>query len=334
VFERNGRACSLNTFVVGDLSKRRCETRRQEDVVGVRIEKIILLADKGAELQLKVFVRSLRKVGCGLPVLVIPCGEKFELPPDCSWLGDSKLLGFLKSSSAHPLYCKYDALLQSNCAYFDTDIILLREPCKWLESAPPDAFVVADTEWAKNQWTFSDESLKFLSSLSSCWPLLTFNSGFFAFEKALYHEDELMETIRSAEYRGTCLERKASPIDQPAFNWLVLRKQRRIFNFNLPEQYMESTMIVDYGMSRPETVLSRPLAPAFLHFAGPRFQEDLPLNELFTSFLMPSETESWKAQIAERRRKSRWKEKWPLRIRLLNRVISILDNRFYVQPKP
>jgi hypothetical protein len=97
---------------------------------------------------------------------------------------------------------------------------------------------------------------------------------------------------------------------------------------------MESTMIVDYGMSRPETVLSRPLAPAFLHFAGPRFQEDLPLNELFTSFLMPSETESWKAQIAERRRKSRWKEKWPLRIRLLNRLISILDNRFYVQPKP
>ena len=42
--------------------------------------------------------------------------------------------------------------------------------------------------------------------------------------------------------RGTCLDRKKSPIDQPAFNWLVLLKQRKIFNFNLPEQRMESTM--------------------------------------------------------------------------------------------
>ena len=300
----------------------------------MRIEKIILLADKGAELQLRVFVRSLRKVGCRLPVLVIPCGEKFELPPDCSWLGDSKLLGFLKSSSAHPLYCKYAALLQSNCAYFDTDIILLREPREWLESAPPDAFVVADTEWAKNQWTYSDESLQFLSSLSSCWPLFTFNSGFFAFENALYEEDELINIIQSPEYRATCLERKVSPIDQPAFNWLVLRKQRKIFNFNLPEQYMESTMIVDYGRSRPEAVLSRPSAPAFLHFAGPRFHEDLPLNELFTTFLTPSEAESWKAEMDRKRKMSRWKEKWPLRVRLLNRLIRILDDRFYVQPKP
>ncbi|MET0254015.1 MAG: hypothetical protein ABW214_08275, partial [Terrimicrobiaceae bacterium] len=283
---------------------------------------------------LRVFVRSLRKAGCELPVLVIPCGDGgYELPPGCNWVGNSKLLRFLRQNSAHPLYCKYVTLLQSNSAYFDTDIIFLREPREWLQSAPSDSFVVADTEWAKNSWTYSDDSLRFLSSLSSCWPLFTFNSGFFAFENPLYEEDELIDVIQSPEYRGTCLERTTSPIDQPAMNWLVLRKQRKIFNFNLPEQYMESTMVVDYGTSSPESITSRSAAPAFLHFAGPRFQDDLPLNVLFTSFLTPSEKEQWDAQISERRVASRWLKKWPFFIRVLNRTVRVVDNRFHVQPK-
>ena len=106
------------------------------------------------------------------------------------------------------------------------------------------------------------DSLRFLAALSSCWPLFTFNSGFFAFEKSLYEEDELIDVIQSPEYRDTCLRRKSAPIDQPAINWLVLRKQRKIFNFNLPEQCMESTMAVDYGNSPPETVTSRPGSPS------------------------------------------------------------------------
>jgi hypothetical protein len=305
-----------------------------EDLVGVRVEKIIILANKNAELQTRVFVRSLRKVGCELPVWVIPCGERdFELPADCRWIGESKLLRFLRRASAHPFYGKYYVLLQSNCAYFDTDIVVLREPCNWLEAAPSDSFVVADTEWAKNRWTYSADSLRFLATLSSCWPLFTFNSGFFAFEKPLYEEDELIDVIQSPEYQKTCLGRKASPIDQPAMNWLVLRKQRKIFNFNLPEQYMESTMAVDYGTSPLEAAISRPKAPAFLHFAGPIFQENLPILNLFTSFLTAAERERWEAQVNERRNASRWLEKWPFFIRLLNRLIGVLDGRFHIQPK-
>ena len=267
--------------------------------------------------------------------MVIPWDRRrdLELPSGCSWIEDSKLLSFLKQNSAHPLYNKFVTLLQSNCIYFDTDIILLREPRAWLETAPADCFVVADTEWAKNRWTFSDDSLRFLGDYSSIWPLFTFNSGFYAFEEPLYEEDELISVIQSPEYRGTCLERKASPIDQPALNWLVLRKQRRIFNFNLPEQYMESTMSVDYGTSLPEAVTSRPAAPAFLHFAGPIFQEDLPINELFTSYLTDPERKEWDEQINERRKASSWLKKWPVLIRVLNRLIRVLDARFYVQPK-
>ena len=95
----------------------------------MRIDKIVVLADKKAELQLHVFVRSLRDVGCKLPVWIIPFKARdFEPPTGSQWIdaGDSKLLAFLRQNAAHPLYCKYIALLQNHCAYFDTDIILLR----------------------------------------------------------------------------------------------------------------------------------------------------------------------------------------------------------------
>ena len=166
----------------------------------MRVDKIIVIANKRVELQLQVFVRSLRKVCSELPVWVIAYGEgNFELPKGCDWMEDSRLLRFLRQNSAHPLYSKYVALLQNSCAYFDTDIVLLREPRKWLEIAPAESFVVADTEWAKNRWTYSADSLRFLATLSSCWPLFTFNSGFFAFEKPLYEEDELIDVIQSPD---------------------------------------------------------------------------------------------------------------------------------------
>ena len=301
----------------------------------MRVDKIIALADKSAELQIRVLVRSLRNVGCELPVWVIPFRERdFELPSTCCWIEDSKILRFLRQNAAHPLYNKYSALLQSNCAYFDTDIILLREPRKWLEAAPSDAFAVADTEWAKNKWTFSPESRRFLSTLSSRWPLFTFNSGFFAFEESLYEEPELMREIQSPELRSTCLERKVSPVDQPAINWLVLRKQRNIFNFNLPPQSMESTMAGDYDESSDlGAVVSGPSAPAFLHFAGPLFQNGHCLTQLFTSYLTVGERREWDASMKRKRDALRWLKTWPLPIRALNRFVRLIDSRFHVQPK-
>ena len=210
---------------------------------------------------------------------VIPCGEGgFELPAGCHWIEDSKLLRFLRQNSAHPLYSKYVALLQNHCAYFDTDIILLREPRKWLEIAPSDAFVVADTEWAKNRWTYSADSLRFLATLSSCWPLFTFNSGFFAFEKPLYEEDELIDVIQSPEYRSTCLERKAPPSTNRPSIGLSFESSA-----DLQLQSAAARHGIDDGgglwRQRTRDGPSNPAAPAFLHFAGPMFEEDLPVTE-------------------------------------------------------
>lgn len=299
------------------------------------IERILVLANKNAELQLRVFARSLRNVGCDLPIWVIPCGAiDFKPPQGCTWIQDSKLLAFLREQGAHPLYSKYEALLQSKCAYFDTDIVVFRDPREWLKAAPSDCFAVADTEWAKNRWTFSPESRRFLTKLSSRWPLLTFNSGFFAFEEPLYEEQELVALIQSPEMRSTCLDRKRSPIDQPAFNWLVLLKRRNIFNFNLPQQSMESTMASDYEeSSESAAILAGPSAPAFLHYAGPSFEEGHFLTERFTSYLTAAEKREWDATIQRKRASLRWLEKWPWRVRVLNFFVRRIDPRFHVQPK-
>jgi hypothetical protein len=299
------------------------------------IGKILVLANKNAELQLRVFLRSLRSVGCDLPVWIIPCGAAdFELPTGCSWIKDSKLFSFLKEEAAHPLYFKYEALLQSQSAYFDTDIVVLRDPQEWLRGTPPDSFAVADTEWARNRWTFSVESRRFLRTLSSRWPLLTFNSGFFAFETPLYEVEELMALIQSPGMRATCLDRKSSPVDQPAFNWLVLLKRRHIFNFNLPPQAMESTMVEDYeDPGDAAAVLSGPLAPAFLHFAGPAFEKSHFFTELFTSYLTAAEKREWDANIQRKRSALHWLVKWPLPVRVMNVLVRLLDRRFHVQPR-
>ena len=65
------------------------------------IAKILVLANKNVELQLRVFLRSLRNVGCDLPVWIIPCGAAdLEPPAGCSWIEDSKLFSFLKEEAS------------------------------------------------------------------------------------------------------------------------------------------------------------------------------------------------------------------------------------------
>ena len=270
-----------------------------------------------------------------MPISVIPFGTKdFKPPNSCEWIEDSKLLSFLRQEGVHPLYSKYQVLLQRKVAYFDTDIVILRNPEEWLREAPSGAFAVADTEWSKNRWTFSTESRRFLASLSSLWPLFTFNSGFVAFEEPLYEEAELIAVIQSPQMRSTCLKRKTSPVDQPAFNWLVLRKQRQIFNFNLPQQSMESTMVEDYcDPCDIDAIISGPSAPAFLHYAGPSFENGHCLTRLFTSYLTAEERREWDVVIERKRESLRWLRTWPLRVRALNYLVRLVDSRFYVQPK-
>ena len=334
VFGRKGRASvqdgvesrrdKLNGNIIG------------KTLLGVRVDKIITLADKSAELQIRVFVRSLRNVGCELPVWVIPFWERdFELPSTCRWIEDSKVLRFLRQNAAAPA-------LQQVFRSFAKQLRLLRHRYHFafenrangLRPRHRTPLRVADTEWAKNRPTSYPESRRFLVTLSPRWPLFTFNSGFFAFEEPLYEVPELMTDIQSPELKEEPSDRKVSPVDQPAINWLVLRKQRNIFNFNLPPQSMESTMAVDYDESSGlAAVVSGISAPAFLHYAGPLFEQGHFLTQLFTSYLTVAERREWDANIKRKRDALRWLERWPWPIRALNRFVRLIDPRFHVQPK-
>ena len=80
-------------------------------------------------------------------------------------------------------------------------------------------------------------------------------------------------------------------------------------------------------------VVSGPLAPAFLHFAGPTFEEGHFLTQLFTWYLTVAERREWDANIKRKREALRWLERWPWPIRALNRFVRLVDPRFHVQPK-
>jgi hypothetical protein len=114
----------------------------------------------------------------------------------------------------------------------------------------------------------------------------------------------------------------------------VLLKQRNIFNFNLPPQTMESTMVEDYeDGSDAAALLSSSSAPAFLHYAGPSFEKGHFLTELFTSYLTAAEKREWDANIQRKRAALRWLVKWPFPVRSMNFLVRLVDRRFHVQPK-
>ena len=93
-------------------------------------------------------------------------------------------------------------------------------------------------------------------------------------------------------------------------------------------------MAGDYeDSSDSAAALSGPTAPAFLHYAGPTFEEGHFLTQLFTSYLTAAEKQEWDAQIRRKRASLRWLEKWPWKVRLLNYFVRRIDSRFHVQPR-
>ena len=89
--------------------------------------QILVLANRKVELQLRVLL------GRSETLDVIFRYGLFPLEPPILSLRPvaigSRIPNFSlsQSANAHPLYCKYETLLQSECAYFDTDIVVLRD---------------------------------------------------------------------------------------------------------------------------------------------------------------------------------------------------------------
>jgi hypothetical protein len=291
----------------------------------MKIDRIITLASNKVRIQFLAFERSLRAVGCDLPLLVIPYkNDRFDLPPNSEWWYDKDFTSWLQQRNAHPLMVKYLCLAEANYAFFDSDVCFIEDISKPL--AHQDGFVVADTEVTKPAFSSTRETADVLARRTSLWSLRLFNVGHFACDIPLYSRTDLQSTCE--KYRETCLD---CHIEQPGINLLVLLTGVTITNLCLPPYNMESTMAVDYPGAW-ENIWKEGRRPYFIHYAG-RVLGRYPISRIFYHYLTQAERKEWTAIEEQNYNSSRWLRKWPLQIRFLNGLVRMVDKRFFVQPR-
>lgn len=296
----------------------------------MKVDRIITMASEKVRLEFTAMERSLRATGCHLPLLVIPFDEsRFPLPENAEWLTDDELFHSLSALDAVPVSRKYAALLQRNCAYFDSDIIHLRNPQEWLTDAPSNAFVVADTEWNKAKWTFTSETKALYQAETTLWLLRNFNAGFFSFETPPLSKSKLCELLAEPILRKIIQGNSPTNGEQAGTNFIVWRCGLEVCNLCLPPHYMESTMALDYPPDF-ETHLRSAYPPAFIHFAGEGRNLNASIAKLIFDHLTEIETQELKTAFASRQAVAKQRARWPILVRLLKRIVPILDKRFSV----
>lgn len=297
----------------------------------MKIERIIAFANAKVRLEFLAMERSLRATGCDLPLLVIPFDDNlFELPQNAEWSRHDELFGFLKEKSAVPQCRKLTAFLNNNCAFFDSDIIHLKNPVEWLKPLPENAFVVADTEWEKAQWTFTKETRDEYQSNSTIWLLDNFNSGFFAFSSVSVTLDMIKTQLSDPKHWKLLVGRAPTTGEQAAANYLISLSGIEVVNLCLPPHRMESTMACDYPPDC-DPLLKKPNAPAFVHYAGPGRNYDAPIARLIFDYLTKAEAaELWK-EFELRKERARRHGHWPIWVRIAKRIVSRIDSRFCIQ---
>jgi hypothetical protein len=295
----------------------------------MQVEQIVTLANKSTELEFRAMERSLRATGCTLPLQVIPYDEsRFDLPTNANWLEDDRLFGWLAGKKCNPAMRRYVVLTLSNYQVADTDIIFIANPEDALRGF--DGFVVCCTEWRKADWTYVESSKRVFESGSSVWKSKVFNSGQFACSHQLYTDEELTAACEHSENRACCLEYPLH--EQPGLNLLVALKSPKLTNLTLPPYSWPSSWAGDYEGDFRRLWDTQAAKPYLVHYAGRVLDWDLPINELFYDYLTRAEREVFDSAKAERRRRKAYLDRWPQRVRLINRLLTLVDSRFYVQP--
>ena len=243
----------------------------------MRIENAYTMANKKVRLQFLAMERSLRATGCDVPLIVFPYDENtFDLPKGSEWL-HTPLHKWLTEKKAHPMCSKYYCLTQSSYMFTDTDIVYLRDPRETLSEL--EGFVVADTEWNKPRYTFTDDSAKFMMKQTSVWLQNVVNAGWFACGREIYTEEKLRQVLEDPEIAKTALH----DTDQTGLNLLLAMAGIKPCNLNLPPYPMEATWAGDYPSDYESLWREPQRKPIFIHWAGPVLDEDRAINELFIS---------------------------------------------------
>src|SRR5262249_46350440 len=117
----------------------------------VQLAKIITLADRNHLTRFLAMERSLRAIGCTLPLMVIPYSDDlFELPANASWWKVPELHDWLGKNCNMGNRKKFQVFLEKDYLYVDTDVCFLRDPTEVL--SPHDGLVTASNSFSNGWW--------------------------------------------------------------------------------------------------------------------------------------------------------------------------------------
>jgi len=273
----------------------------------MKLEKIVSLANKNSEVRFLAMVRSLRAVGCNLPVWVIPYdNNKFDLPENCIWWEMSEVISYLEAAGAHKMMRKYQCLLTTNYQYVDSDIVFLRNPENVLANVT--GFITSCGHWLHPEHTYVADTMALYQEKSTTWQKSVFNAGQYACDVQLHDFDTLKNIIESTlSNKEICLNSRT--YDQVALNLLIHLSGIQVTNLTQTPHDMESTWAGSYiDADYTRYWRDENKKPYIIHWAGCRMDIGRPIDRLFTDYLTPSEMVVWEAQLEEKRKMNKKKQ--------------------------
>lgn len=263
----------------------------------MKIDKIISMANQKVQLRFLAMERSLRAVGCQLPLLVIPYDDNlFELPLGSTWWEIPEITSWLKAEKAKPVMRKYQCLTVGNYQFVDADVCFLRNPEDVLESC--FGFITSCGHWNNPGETCTAESKYIMSQKSTTWQRNVFNTGQFACDRPLFSVEELKAVAMRPDLIGTCIQFPFH--EQPGLNLLTFESGVKITNLTLPPACMESTWAGDYPADYEHYWADPQRKPYLIHWAGIPMHMPRPLNQIFYNFLTQAEKARWDEQVRQK----------------------------------
>ena len=267
----------------------------------MEIEKVIALSNERVRLPFLAMERSLRAVGCDLPLWVIPYNEdRFDLPENCRWWEEREVIDWLDEAvrHRHPRHVmrKYQCITTGGYQFVDSDVIFLQNPREALKEV--SGFVTSCCHWHNPGHTVTKESAEYFGRRTTTWQKSIFNTGQFACDRILYSAAELRRIAEQDCFRGTCLD---TPFhEQMGINLLVHASGISVTSLTLPPFAMESTWAGDYSGSYESYWEVDKKKPYLIHWAGTKPNGTRPIDQLFFEFLSIEETEEYKTLLASR----------------------------------
>lgn len=261
------------------------------------IDKIITLANHAVEIPFLAMERSLRNIGCDLPLWVIPYdNDLFNLPKNAQWLKHDALFDWLKLK--HPSMRKYLSLFYNKYHFIDTDCIFLKNPEHILQ--PFTGFITSCCHWHNPQETLFHASDAIYKKKTTTWQRFVFNSGQYACSETLYDFNSLKSIAEQPSYKPIILKNPYN--EQPGLNLLVHLTGILIQNLTLPPYNMESTWAGDYPYhDYTHYWHNQHQKPYIIHWAGTKADGKHMIDHLFFDYLSKKEMETYKNEYLKPR---------------------------------